>query len=138
MQLGIENDVLKELFIALSVGISFTVSMKRTTTWRGHEACSINFQASNGLLDLWKKFPSYYSLHQHRRKKHGAKQRKPSNTVADLNKTVEEEGEDGEKLKDLSACQHFLVDTEMEIGRHTVSNFQMSNLDTKVINKKLD
>ena len=59
-------------------------------------------------------FPSYYSLQQHRRKEHGAKQRKPSDTVADLNKIVEDEGEDGEKLKEeLGACQHFLVDTEM-------------------------
>ena len=44
--------------------------------------------------------PSYHSLQQHRRKEHGAKQRKPSDTVADLNKIVEEEGEDGEKLKE--------------------------------------
>ena len=57
-------------------------------------------------------FPSYYSLQQHRRKGHGAKQRKSSDTVADLNKIVEEEGDDGEKLnEELSACQHFLVDT---------------------------
>ena len=33
---------------------------------------------------------------------------KPSDTVADLNKIVEEKGEDGEKLKEeKSACQHF-------------------------------
>ena len=71
-------------------------------------------------------FPSYYSLQQHQRKEHGAKQRKPSNTVADLNKIVEEEGENGEKLKEeLSACQHFLVDTEMDNGRHKLFNFQM-------------
>ena len=38
-------------------------------------------------------FPSFYSFQQHRRKKHGTKQRKPSETVADLNKIVEEEGE---------------------------------------------
>ena len=76
---------------------------------------------------------------QHRRKEHGAKQRKPSDTVADLNKIVEEEGEDGEKLKEeLSACQNFLVDTEMENGRHKVFNFQMSKLDTKIINEKLE
>ena len=62
-------------------------------------------------------FPSYYSLQEHRRKEHGVKQRKPSDTVADLIKIVEEEGEDGEKLKEeLSACQHFLMDTEMEMG----------------------
>ena len=60
---------------------------------------------------------SYYSLQPHRRKEHGEKQQKPSETVADLNKIVEEEGEDGEKPKEeFSACQHFLVDTEMKMG----------------------
>ena len=84
-------------------------------------------------------FPSYYSLQQHRRQEQGAKQRKHSDTVADLNKILEEEGEDGEKLKEeLSACQHFLVDTELENGRHKVFNFQMSKLDTKIINEKLE
>ena len=84
-------------------------------------------------------FPSYYSLQQHRRKEHGAKQRKPSDTVADLNKIVDEKGEDRERLKEeLSACQHFLVDTEMEIGRHKVFNIQMSKLNTEIINKKLE
>ena len=74
-----------------------------------------------------KDFPSYYSIQQHRRKEHGAKQRKPSDTVADLNKIEEEEREDGEKLREeLSACQHFLVDTEIENGRHKFFNFQMS------------
>ena len=58
-----------------------------------------------------KEFPSFYSLQQHQRKEHGAKQRKPSDTVADLNKIVEEE-DDGENFKEeLSACQHFLVNT---------------------------
>ena len=86
-----------------------------------------------------KEFPNYYSLQQHRRKEHGAKQWKPSDRVADLNKIVEEEGEDGEKLKEeLSACQHFLVDAEMENGRLQVFNFQMSKLDTKIINEKLE
>ena len=62
----------------------------------------------------------------------------PSNFQA-INSLSEEEGDDGEKLKEeFSACQHFLVDTEMEIGRHEVFNFQMSNLDTKIINEKLE
>ena len=56
--------------------------------------------------------------------------------MADLNKIVEE---DGEKLKEeLSACQHFLVDTEMENGRRKVFNFQLSKLDTKIIIEKLE
>ena len=51
---------------------------------------------------------SYHSLQQHRRKEHGTKQRKPSDTVADLNKIVEEDVEYGEKLKEeFSACQNF-------------------------------
>ena len=59
--------------------------------------------------------------------------------MVDLNKNVEEEGEDGEKLKEeLSACQHFLVGTEMKNGRNKVFNFQMSKLDTKVIKEKLE
>ena len=71
-------------------------------------------------------FPSYYSLQQHRRKEHETKQRKPRDTVADLNKIVEKEGDDGEKLKEeLSACQQFLVDAEIENGRHEVFKFQM-------------
>ena len=84
-------------------------------------------------------FPSYYSLQQHRRREHGAKQRKPSDTVADLSKIVDEEGEDGEKLKEeLSACKHFLVGTEMENGRHKIFNFQLSKLYTKIINEKIE
>ena len=68
-----------------------------------------------------------------------SKQRKPSDTVADLNKNVDEEGESGENLKEeLSACQHFLMDTQMENGRHKVPNFQMSKLDSKSINEKLE
>ena len=64
-------------------------------------------------------------VQQHWRKEHGAKQRKPSDTVADLNKIVEEESEDGEKLKEeLSVCQHLLVDKEMENGRQKVFSFQ--------------
>ena len=70
---------------------------------------------------------------------YGEKQRKPKDTVAVLNKIVEEEGEDGEKLKEeLSGCQHFVVDTEMENGRHKVFIFQLSKLDAKIINEKLE
>ena len=52
---------------------------------------------------------------------------------------MEEEGEDGEKLmEEFSACQHFLVDMEIENGRHKVFNLQMSKLDTKIINEKFE
>ena len=56
-----------------------------------------------------------------------------------LNKTVEDEEEDEEKSKEeISACQHFLVDTEMENGRCKVFIFQMSKLNNKIINQKLE
>ena len=59
--------------------------------------------------------------------------------MADWNKIVEEEGEDGEKLKkELITCQNFLVDTEKKNGRHKVFNFQMSKLDTKIMNERLE
>ena len=73
-------------------------------------------------------FPNYFSLQHPRRKEHGAKQRKLSDTVADLNKDVEEKGEVGEKLKkEHSACQRFLVGTEIKM----VFNFPTSKLEIK-------
>ena len=44
----------------------------------------------------------------------------------------------GKNQKKLSAFHHFLVDAEMENGRHKLFNFQMSKLDTKIINEKLE
>ena len=51
---------------------------------------------TTGFPSFEQEFSSYYSPQQHRRKEHGAKQRKPSDTVAELNKIVEEEGVDSE------------------------------------------
>ena len=83
-------------------------------------------------------FLSDYSLQQHRRKEQASKLRKAYDTVADLNKLVEQEEEDGEKLniEESSACQDFLVDTEMKNGRHKVFNFLLSKLDSKVISER--
>ena len=90
---------------------------------------------STACYSCEQELPNYYSLQQQRRKEHGTKQRKSSDTVADLNKIVEEVGEDGETLRDeLSACQDFPVETEMENWRHKV-NFQISKLD---VHEKLE
>ena len=72
-----------------------------------------------------KEFPSYYSLQQHRRKEHGAKQRKPTETVADLKKILEKEEDSDQLRNELIACQHLLTDTEIENGHHKVFNFQL-------------
>ena len=56
--------------------------------------------------------------------------------MADLDKIVKEEREDGEKLREeLSACKHFLMDTVKENERHKIFNFQMPNLNAKIINE---
>ena len=84
-------------------------------------------RSNQRFVRLAKKRSQVTTLSNNIGKRPGTKQRKLSDTVADLNKIVEEEREDGEKLKEeLSACQHFLVDTEMENGRQKIFNFQMS------------
>ena len=93
---------------------------------------------STKCVSCEKEFPSYYSLQQHRKKDHGMKARKTNDSVADLNKILENE-EDSDQLRDeLNACQHFLTDTEMENGRHKVFNFQLSKLDPNLVNEKLN
>ena len=93
---------------------------------------------STKCVSCEKEFPSYYSLQQHRKKDHGVKARKTSDSVADLNKILENE-EDSDQLRDeLNACQHFSTDTEMENGRHKVFNFQLSKRDPNLVIEKLD
>ena len=85
-----------------------------------------------------KKIPSYYSLQHYRKKDHGLKARKTSDSVADSNKILENE-EDSDQIRDeLNACQHFLTDTEIENGRHKDFNFQFSKLDPNLVNEELD
>ena len=40
--------------------------------------------------------------------------------------------------EELESCKHFLTDTEMENGRHSVFNFAMSSFDMSLLNDKLD
>ena len=81
-----------------------------------------------------KKFPSYYSLQQHRKKVHGLKARKTNDSVADLNKILENEEDSDQQRDELNTSQHFFKDTEMENGRHKVFNFQLSKLDPNLVN----
>ena len=72
------------------------------------------------------------------KKDHGLKTRKTSESVADLNKIMENK-EDTDQLRDeLNACQHFLTDTEMKNGRHKNFNFHFSKLDSNQVFEKLD
>ena len=66
------------------------------------------------------------------------KARTTSDSAADLTKILEKE-EDSDQLRDeLNACQHILTDTEMEIRRQKVFNFQLSKLNSNLDNEKLD
>ena len=40
--------------------------------------------------------------------------------------------------EELESCKHFLTDTEMENGTHTVFNFAMSSFHMSLLNDKLD
>ena len=48
------------------------------------------------------------------------------------------EDDDADLEEKLQACQHFLVDSELEKGRHRAFNFAMSIFDKSWINRKLD
>ena len=54
-------------------------------------------------------------------------------------KIVEEERENVEKLiEEHIFCQHFFADTEMENGILKVLNFEMSKLNTKIVDEKIE
>ena len=40
--------------------------------------------------------------------------------------------------EELQSCRHFLVDSELQKGRHSVFNFAVNNLTAQVIEEKLD
>ena len=86
------------------------------------------------------KFPSFYSLQQHKRRKHGTSTKVGTKSSEKLKEVIESEelDQNSEQLQqELSACQHFFDDTEMENGRHRVFNFKLSKLDPNEINERL-
>ena len=40
--------------------------------------------------------------------------------------------------EELQSCRHFLVDSEIQKGRHSVFNFVVNSLTAQVIHEKLD
>ena len=73
----------------------FTYNNQEINYHVAKEYAPLTSKQSTGCSYCEKEFPSYYSLQQNRREKNGAKQRKPLDLVADLNKIVEEDGDDG-------------------------------------------
>ena len=80
-----------------------------------------------------KEFSGFYALRQHKTSKHGLQMKSAKLDVSNLL-----EDDDSDLKEELQACQHFLIDSELEKGRHRVFNFTMSTVDTFLINKKLE
>ena len=93
----------------------------------------------NKCVVCQKQFPSFYSLQLHRKKVHQASTKIGSSSTNRVREIMQKVDNDSESLKEeLAACQHLLDDMHAEHGRQEVFNFNLSDLDTKEINKKLD
>ena len=76
-----------------------------------------------------KDFHSFYLLREHKRKKHGTQRGSWAQSV-DVAQLIGDV--DGNSLKEeLNTCKHFLIDSEVEIGRNRVYSFAMGTVDPK-------
>ena len=77
---------------------------------------------------------SFYLWRLHKQKMHNAQNVSKTNNV-DVTHSIGEI--DDESLeKDMETWKHFLVDSEMEIGRHREFNFAMEIVDADNLSKK--
>ena len=79
-------------------------------------------------------FPGFYALRQHKKTQHGAQIGYGNIDVEDIVGDVDDQS----LREELQSCKHFLVDSEMQKGRHSVFNFAVNNLTAQVIEEKLD
>ena len=81
-------------------------------------------------------FPGFYALRQHKNTQHvtqiglGASNIDVEDIVGDV--------DDQSLREELQSCRHFLVDSEIQNGRHSVFNFAVNNLTAPVIEEKVD
>ena len=81
-------------------------------------------------------FPGFYALRQHKNTQHG-KQNGFGASNIDVQDIVGDV-DDQSLREELQSCRHFLVDSEIQKGRHIVFNFAVNNLTAQVIEEKLD
>ena len=81
-------------------------------------------------------FPGFYALRQHKNTQHG-KQIGLGASNIDVEDIVGDV-DDQSLREELQSCRHFLVDSEIQKGRHSVFNFAVNNLTAQVIEEKLD
>ena len=81
-------------------------------------------------------FPGLYALRQHKNTQHGTQFGFGARNidVADIVGDVDDQS----LREELQSCRHFLVDSEIQKGRHSVFNFADNNLTAQVIEEKLD
>ena len=85
------------------------------------------------MKNLFQEFSGSYALRQHKTSDHRIQMK---SAEFDVNNFLE--GEDADLKEKLQANQHFLVDSELENGRHLVFNFATSTFDNSLINQKLE
>ena len=81
-------------------------------------------------------FPGFYALRQHKNTQHGTQIGLGASNI-DVEEIVGDV-DDQSLREELQSCKHFLVDSEMQKGRHSVFNFAVNNLTAQVIEEKLD
>ena len=75
------------------------------------------------------KFTGFYALRQHKSQAHGHTFKTSDDSSPLLDDSLKEEPR---------ACQHFLVDSQLEKGRQRVFNFALDSFSAEKINSKLD
>ena len=81
-------------------------------------------------------FPTFYALRQHKNTQHG-KQIGFGASNFDVEDIVGDV-DDQSLREELQSCRDFLVDSEIQKGRHSVFNFAVNNLAAQVIEEKMD
>ena len=82
------------------------------------------------------KFPGFYALRQHKNTQHGKQIGFEASNI-DVEDIVGDV-DDQSLREELQSCRHFLGDSEIQKGRHSVFNFAVNNLTAQVIEDKLD
>ena len=80
--------------------------------------------------------PGFYALRQHKNAQHGTQIGFGARNidVEDIMGDVDDQS----LREELQTCRHFLVDSEIQKGRHSVFNSAVNNLTAQVIEEKMD
>ena len=79
------------------------------------------------------KFTGFYAQRQHKSQVHGHTLKTSTDSSPLLNDV-----KDDNLKEELCACQHFLVDSEIERGRQKVFNYAVETQNVDIVNDKLD